>query len=193
MYVQPTDALVVVDVQNDFCPGGALAVDEGHKVVPVINKVMPLFDHIVFMRDWHPQNHCSFADPPEFRDGSWPEHCVIGSPGAEFHGDLHVPADALIVSHGSNPNKEAYSGFDGTQLADYLRNRGIKRIFVAGLATDYCVKYTALDGVRNGFEVFLIENACRAVNFPPGSAAVAVEEMRRAGVKVCWSGDLEHE
>jgi len=191
MKILPTDALVVVDVQNDFCPGGALAVDEGHRVVPVINQGIPLFRHTVFTRDWHPQDHCSFADPPEFVDGSWPAHCVADSPGAEFHGDLQVPVDALIISKGVDPNREAYSGFSGTPLAEELRRRDVQRVFVCGLATDYCVKQTALDGLANGFQVFLIENACRGVNFPPGSAARAIEEMKLAGVGVCWSGDLE--
>ena len=191
MKVQPSDALIVVDVQNDFCPGGALAVEEGHRVVPPINHVMPLFEHVVFTRDWHPENHCSFADPPEFTDGSWPPHCVADSPGAEFHGDLHVPSDAVIINKAADPDKEAYSGFDGTDLVQQLRGRKVDRLFVCGLATDYCVKSTAVDGVDNGFTVFLIENACRGVNFPPGFAAQAVEDMKHHGVKICWSGDLE--
>lgn len=191
MKVQSTDALVVVDVQNDFCPGGALPVDEGHKVVPVINGLVPRFEHLVFTRDWHPPNHCSFADPPEFIDGSWPEHCVADSPGAEFPGDLFVPAAAFVINKGTEPDREAYSGFSGTDLAEQLRLRGVHRLFVCGLATDYCVQQTALDGIRNGFEVLLVENACRGVNFPPGSVARAIEEMCQAGVRVCWSGDFK--
>ena len=113
------------------------------------------------------------------------------TPGAEFCGDLIVPSDALIVSKGTDPNLEAYSGFGGTTLAQNLKGRGIDRVFVCGLATDYCVKQTALDALREGFQVFLVENACRGVNFPPGSAAQAVDAMQQAGVKVCWSGDLE--
>lgn len=191
MKIGPTDALIVVDVQNDFCPDGALPVSEGHRVVPVINRLLLLFDHVVFTRDWHPQDHCSFGDPPEFKDGSWPVHCVADSPGAEFHGDLHVPVDAKIVSKGVDANEEAYSGFSGGALAEDLRNWGVERIFVCGLATEICVKHTALDGVDNGFQVVLIENACRGVNFPTGSATDAVEEMKRAGVEVRWSEDLE--
>ena len=191
MKVEPSDALIVVDVQNDFCPGGALAVDEGDRVAPVINQVMPLFEHVVFTRDWHPADHCSFAAPPEFTDGSWPAHCVANSPGAEFHGDLNVPADAIIINKGTASDKEAYSGFSGTSLAGQLRKRGVLRVFVCGLATEYCVKQTALDGLKNGFRVALIENACRGVNYPPGSAAKAVDEMRTAGVEVHWSRDLE--
>ena len=191
MTILPTDALIVVDVQNDFCPGGALPVDEGHHVVPIINLLLRRFDLVVFTRDWHPHNHCSFGDPPEFTDGSWPEHCRANSPGAEFHGDLRVPVDAIIVNKGTDPDQEAYSGFQGTPpLADELRQRGVTRIFVCGLATDYWVKDTALDGLAAGFDVFLVENACRGVNFPEGSVTAAVEEMRRAGIKICWSGDL---
>jgi nicotinamidase/pyrazinamidase len=191
MKVQPADALIVVDVQNDFCPGGALPVDEGHRVVAVINQIVPLFDHVVFTRDWHPENHCSFADPPEFVDGSWPAHCVADSPGAEFHGDLHIPADAIIISKGGDPDVEAYSGFNGTDLAEQLHVAGVNRVFVCGLATDYCVKHTALDAIEACFAVVVVENACRGVNYPPGSASDAIEMLKDAGAHVCWSGDLE--
>lgn len=191
MKIQSTDALIVVDVQNDFCPGGALPVNEGHKVVPVINRLMPLFEHVLYTRDWHPENHCSFGDPPEFVDGSWPAHCVAHSPGAEFHGDLHVPAEAAVYEKATGPDRECYSSFAEGTLAEDLRALKVRRIFIGGLATDYCVKHTALDGVREGFEVFLIENACRGVDYPPGSAADAVEAMKAAGVHVCWSEDLE--
>ena len=191
MKVQPSDALIVVDVQNDFCPGGALAVDEGERVAPVINQVMPLFEHVVFTRDWHPEDHCSFADPPEFTNGSWPVHCVANSPGAEFHGSLEVPSDAIIIDKGTDPDEEAYSGFSGTNLAEQLRKRGVQRVFICGLATEYCVKQTALDALKNGFRAVLIENGCRGVNFPPGSAALAVEEMKASGVELHWSRDLE--
>lgn len=190
MKIQPTDALIVVDVQNDFCHGGALPVPAGHRVVPTINQLISRFDHAIFTRDWHSANHCSFAEPPEFVDESWPPHCVANSPGAEFHGDLHVPSDAIIINKGDDVDQEAYSGFDGTDLADRLRLRKIERIFVCGLATDYCVKHTALDGVKHGFTVYLVENACRGIGTPE-SITAAVEEMKRAGVKVCWSGDFE--
>lgn len=190
MKVQATDALVVVDVQNDFCHGGALPVPQGHRVVTIINQLAPKFEHTAFTRDWHPANHCSFSEPPEFVDGSWPVHCVANSPGAEFHGDLHVPSDAIIVDKGTDAEKENYSGFDGTSLADNLRRHRVERIFVCGLATDYCVKQTALDGLKHGFAVFLVENACRGIGTPE-SVTAAVEEMKRAGIKICWSGDLE--
>lgn len=191
MKVESTDALIVVDVQNDFCPGGALPVQEGHRVVPVINQLLPKFEHAVFSRDWHPEDHCSFGDPPEFVDESWPPHCVANSPGAEFHGALCVSGDVLIVDKAADPDVETYSAFGGTGLAEKLEAMGVTRIFVCGLATDYCVKHTALDAIDHGFGVFLVENACRGVNFPPGSAAKATEEMKAAGVHVCWSGDIE--
>lgn len=191
MKIETTDALIVTDVQNDFCPGGALPIEEGHRIVPIINQLQPLFEHIVFTRDWHPEDHCSFDDEPEFVDGSWPVHCVADTPGAEFHGDLHVPADAFIVSKATEPEREAYSSFQDTGLADKLREWGVTRVFLTGLATDFCVKFSALDAIEAGFEVCVVENACRGVNHPPGSVARAVDEMRAKGVKICWSGDLE--
>lgn len=190
MRILTTDALIVTDVQNDFCPGGSLAVQEGHKIVPIINQLLPLFEHVIFTRDWHPENHCSFDDCPTFTDGSWPVHCQAFSPGAEFNGDLHVPADAIIVSKGTNPDREAYSAFEETDLETHLRQMGITRIFVCGLATDYCVKATALDGKDLGFDVIVIENASRGVNQPPGTVTQAIEAMITAEIKICWSGDL---
>jgi len=190
MKIEPTDALIVVDVQQDFCPGGALPVNEGDQVVPVINVLLPKFEHVAFTRDWHPHNHCSFVDQPEFKDLSWPAHCLQGMPGAAFHPDLKVPQGVLIVDKATDAAKEAYSGFDGTDLALQLRSRGVTRVFVCGLATDYCVKATALDGQVQGFGVVVIEDACRGVDVPPGLTANAIEEMRRAGVEVRQSGDL---
>ena len=190
MEIRETDALVVVDVQEDFCAGGALAVGGGDEVVPVLNRLMPLFRHRVFTRDWHPDNHCSFAAEPRFVDGSWPVHCVAGSAGAEFHKDLAVADGALLVSKATSPNKDAYSGFEGTYLADQLKELDVERLFVGGLATDYCVKHTVLDGLKNGFEVLLVEQARRGVDVPPGSAAAAIEEMTQAGAMVCKSADL---
>jgi nicotinamidase/pyrazinamidase len=176
------DALIVVDVQNDFMPGGSLGVDEGDVVVPLINRLVPLFEHVVYTRDWHPVDHVSFDDPPEYRDGSWPAHCVQGTRGAEFHRDLKVADGSLIVSKGDDPRAEAYSGFQATSvdLAGWLREHGIERLMVAGLATDYCVRATALDAVRAGFEVRLVEDAVRGV--AADSSRDAFEEMRRAGV-----------
>lgn len=191
MNVLPTDALIIVDIQNDFCPGGALPVERGDAIVPQINAIQHLFKCRVFTRDWHPANHCSFSDNPQFVDKSWPAHCVQGTPGAAFHPGLQVPDDAWIVSKATDPVREAYSDFDNTNLAEDLRVRGIMRIFVCGLATDYCVKFTCLDGRKQGFDVFLIEDLCRAIDNPPGTANAAIEEMRQAGVQPVYSGDLQ--
>lgn len=187
--MKPTvsDALVVVDVQRDFCPGGALAVAGGDEVVPIINQLIKHFDHLVFTRDWHPADHCSFSPAPQYHDKSWPVHCVAGSSGAAFVEGLDVPAHALIVDKGTAIDKEAYSGFEGTTLAETLRGRGVASIVVCGLATDYCVKNTALDGLRHGFRVTVVQDACRGVDVPPGTADAALHEMAAAGVHLITS------
>jgi nicotinamidase/pyrazinamidase len=185
--VAPSDALIVVDVQNDFCPDGALAVADGDAVVPVINGVLGKFETIAFTRDWHPADHCSFSDEPRFADGSWPVHCLRDTPGAAFHPDLRVPEDARIVDKATAIEPDAYSGFDGTDLADWLRERGVQRVFVCGLATDYCVKATALDAVRAGFDTVVITDACRAVDNPPGTGDAALRELESAGVLLAAS------
>lgn len=190
MDITEKDGLIVVDVQNDFCPGGALAVTEGDQVVPVINRLLPRFQTRVFTRDWHPENHCSFSDAPEMKDGSWPVHCVAGTEGAAFHPGLDVPEDARIVNKATAPGAEAYSGFDGTGLARYLRDRGVERVVVAGLATDYCVKNTVLDALANGFETVVVADAVRGVDLPPGSAGEALAEMRDAGARIVHAGEL---
>lgn len=190
MNITPTDALIVVDVQRDFCPGGALPVNDGDAIVSGINLVSPRFTQRIYTRDWHPANHCSFSESPGFVDRSWPAHCVAKTQGADFHPALIVPPDALVVSKGTDPLREAYSGFDGTTLSDTLKARGVRRIFVCGLATDYCVKATALDAVKNGFETYLIEDLCRGVDIPQGSAKAAVDALIVAGVKPCLSGDI---
>ncbi len=190
MKIGEKDAIIVVDVQRDFCPGGALPVPDGDKVVPVINSLLPYFKTVVFTRDWHPPDHISFSEAPQFKDGSWPPHCVAGSPGAEFHPELKVPPQAIIISKATERDKEAYSGFEGTELDEILKKRGIKRLFVCGLATDYCVKNTALDGVKLGYEVFVIEDASRGVDAPPGNLAKAIQEMRSAGVKFIRSHEI---
>lgn len=188
MKVTYQDALIVVDVQNDFCFGGALPVPQGEHVVSVVNRIALRFDHQAYSRDWHPHDHCSFSDEPQFVDKSWPPHCVEHSAGAEFHGELHVPSDALIVSKGTDPEVEAYSAFAGTGLAAWLKGRKIARVFVAGLATDYCVRATALDALKEGFEVLLVEDGCRGVG--EDSTRVALQEMHDAGVRSCYSSEL---
>jgi len=189
MDITPHDALLVVDVQNDFCPGGALGVPGGDGVVPPINRIMGRFDHLVFSRDWHPQDHCSFSDHPEFRDGSWPPHCVQDSPGADFHGSLRVPLDAVFIYKGTDPDTEAYSAFSGTPLAEELRRRNITRLFITGLATDYCVKFTTLDALDLGFEVVVVTDGCRGI--AEESIKAALEEIQRRGAVLVRSGDFE--
>lgn len=158
--------------------------------MPIINALVPRFQHRIFTRDWHPDNHCSFTEEPAFVDMSWPVHCVAGSEGAAYHPDLRVPDDTLQVRKGTDPDKEAYSGFQGTELAEKLRALGIERVFVCGLATDYCVKNTALDAARAGFDVIVLKDACRAVDIPPGSGDQALEEMEEAGVELASSRDI---
>lgn len=178
---QRGDALVIVDVQNDFLPGGALAVPHGDEVVPVLNRWIERFTArglpVVATRDWHPPDHCSFRE----RGGPWPVHCVAGTEGAAFAPGLRLPADALVISKATEPDREAYSGFEGTDLAARLRGLGVRRLFVGGLATDYCVLSTVRDARREGFDVVLLEDAVRAVDVQPGDGARALEEMRRLG------------
>lgn len=184
------DALIVVDVQNDFCPGGALAVSDGAAVVAPINRLLPLFGTAAFTRDWHPSDHCSFASSPRYVDGSWPAHGVADTQGAALHGDLRVPADALIVNKGTDASREAYSGFEGTTLAARLRARGVTRLFVAGLATDYCVKATALDAARLGWPTFVVLDACRAVDTSDESVRRVISQLSSAGVTCVDSSQI---
>ncbi len=191
MKIQENDILVVVDMQNDFCPGGALAVEGGDELVPIINSIIPKFQHVAFTRDWHPANHCSFSANPLFMDKSWPAHCVQHTHGAEFHPGLNMPENPWIVSKAMDPARESYSDFDGTGFGDMLRQRGIFRIFVCGIATDFCVKATVFDGLNEGFAAVMIEDACRAVDNPPGTGAAVIEAMRAVGVTFCMTGELE--
>jgi len=183
-------ALVVVDIQNDFCPGGALAVAGGDKVVPVLNKYIEKFRKagapIIFTRDWHPPDHSSFKE----QGGPWPPHCVQNSEGAKFHADLNVPPEGEIVSK-ADKKDEAYSFFQGTDLATKLHQRGIKRLLVGGLATDYCVKETVLDGLKYGFEVFHLDDASRGVNVNPDDSERALHEMVAAGAKRISLADMD--
>jgi len=178
------DALIIVDVQNDFCPGGALAVPEGDQIVPIINKYIGKFVSknalVVATRDWHPKNHVSFKE----YGGLWPAHCVQNSWGAEFHPMLNLPKNAIIVSKAYEPNVEAYSGFQGTELDKMLKERHVKRLFVCGLATDYCVKATVLDGLKLGYEVYLLVDAIKGVNVRPGDSEKAINEMVKARARL---------
>ncbi len=180
-------ALIVVDVQNDFCPGGALAVKYGDQVVPRLNKVIRAFEDsglpVFFTRDWHPQDHVSFRS----KGGPWPPHCVQDSPGAKFHPELYVPHDAVIVSKGDRPSKEAYSGFQGTDLEAQLKRLGVGELLIGGLATDYCVKETTLDALRAGFSVGVLKDCVRPVDVKPGDGARALAEMEKAGANLTTS------
>lgn len=175
------DALIIVDVQNDFLPGGALGVADGDQVVPVLNRYIDRFQHaglpVFATRDWHPRDHCSFSA----RGGPWPPHCIAGTPGAEFSPWLKLPADAVIVSKATGADRDAYSGFEGTDLADQLRARGASRLWIGGLATDYCVLGTIRDAIAAGFAVVYLRDASRAVNVVPGDGDAAEREIAALG------------
>ena len=179
--VGKTDALIVVDVQNDFCPGGALPVPRGDEVIPALNDYIKIFQktnaRIFATRDWHPADHVSF----KAQGGPWPPHCIQNTEGAQFHPDLKLPSGTAIVSKAMDPHNEAYSGFDGTELADTLKKQGVTRVFVGGLATDYCVKNTVIDARTIGFETVLLLDAVRGINAEPNDAAKAVDKMIESG------------
>jgi nicotinamidase/pyrazinamidase len=189
------DALVIVDVQNDFCPGGSLGVSEGDRVVPVLNQYARRFSDagapIFATKDWHPEKTKHFRA----YGGVWPPHCVQGTRGAEFHRDLALPPETVIVSKGMDPAEDAYSCFqaqdpNGMDFAVALGERGVQRLFVGGLATDYCVKATALDAIREGYEVVVLDDAIRAVNVSPGDGEKAIAEMRAAGASFATLSDF---
>jgi nicotinamidase/pyrazinamidase len=185
------DALVVVDVQRDFCPGGTLAVPGGDEVIPVINSIIPFFGRWIYTRDWHPADHASFSARPEFRDGSWPAHCVQGTPGAEWCAGLDMPMNAILVNKGDDPERDSYSGFQVNRLdlAQFLHLRKVERLFVTGLATDYCVRQTALDARAADFTVYLVEDAVRGIS--AASTARALAELEEAGVIRVRAEELE--
>jgi nicotinamidase/pyrazinamidase len=201
------DVLLVIDVQNDFCPGGALAVPDGDAVVPVINRLAGAFDHVLLTQDWHPAGHTSFASSHAGRQpfetievayGAqtlWPDHCVQGSTGAAFHKNLEALRAELIIRKGYDPAIDSYSAFyendrtTATGLTGYLRTRGFDRIFMAGLATDFCVAYSAIDAAREGFAVVVIEDACRAIDLD-GSLAAAKAQMAESGASLVASSAL---
>ena len=207
MQIDVHDVLIVTDVQNDFCADGALAVPHGDEVIAPIHRVASLFEHIILTQDWHPANHISFAashpgKPPfetvELAYGTqtlWPPHCVRGSPGAEFHPALHIPQAELILRKGFRPEIDSYSAFfendraTPTGLAGYLRERELTRVFLAGLAYDYCVGYSALDARRLGLEAFVLSDACRAIDLN-GSAADIENEFANAGVTIITTTEL---
>lgn len=218
---KPKNALVIVDVQNDFCPGGTLAVTDGDKVIPVINAISGRFFKVIASQDWHPKNHISFASrhnkkpydlielknmrlPRHFvarNDKSihqflWPDHCVPGTSGADFHKGFDLNNVDLIIRKGSNPDIDSYSVFlendkkTETGLHYYLRGLDIKDAYFCGIATDYCVYFSALDALTFGFKSYVVIDASRGVDVPPGSVEKAVEDMRKKGVRIVTSGEI---
>lgn len=194
----PRDALLLVDIQNDFTPGGALAVPEGDRIVPIANWYARLFERrglpVIATRDWHPSQTKHF----QAWGGVWPPHCVQGTKGAEFQPQLSLPDDAVIVSKGMDPEQDAYSAFQaetavGTPLAGELRARGVKRLFIGGLATDYCVLASTLDALEQGFEVFVLEDAVKGIDLNPGDIARAVAEMEERGARTATLDTVEME
>ena len=201
------DALVLVDIQNDFCPGGALAVQRGDEVVPVANRLARRFEHVLLTQDWHPPGHRSFASahpgkiPFETTEMSygiqvlWPDHCRQGTLGAEFHPGLDVPMAELVIRKGFRTEVDSYSAFyendhvTPTGLAGYLRERGIRRVVLSGLATDYCVAFSAEDAVRCGFEAVIVTDGCRAID-QAGSLDAAMRRLNAAGVSLITSADI---
>lgn len=202
-----TNLLLLIDVQNDFCPGGNLAVPDGDAVVPLINRLLQHFEHIACTQDWHPAGHSSFASSHDDRQPFetieveygpqvlWPDHCIQGTNGAAFHRDLEVDRAELILRKGFRPHIDSYSAFyendhrTATGLGGYLRERGFERLFLCGLATDFCVKWSALDARREGFEATVIADACRGIDLE-GSLDKAWAEMSEAGVGRIASADI---
>jgi nicotinamidase/pyrazinamidase len=207
MQIESSDVLIVIDVQNDFCPGGALAVPRGDQVIAPILRIAPRFAHILLTQDWHPANHTSFAashpgkkpyESIELGYGTqtlWPAHCVQGTPGADFHPGLYLPQAELILRKGFRPQVDSYSAFfendraTPTGLAGYLRERGLTRVFIAGLAYDFCVGYSALDARRLGFPAVVLRDACRAIDLA-GSVAKMEAQFAEAGVAAIDSAEI---
>ncbi len=202
-------ALIITDIQNDFCPGGALAVPEGDRIVPIVNRLQAGFDLIVATQDWHPADHGSFAaNHPGRGIGEiidlgglpqilWPVHCVQNTPGADFHPDLDCSRIARLFHKGTDVDIDSYSSFfdnghrKTTGLGEYLKEQGVDEVDICGLTTDYCVKFSALDAMDLGFKTYVIEDACRGVNLQSGDAEKAIAEMRAKGAMVCSSGTLD--
>ncbi len=192
-------ALIIVDIQNDFCPGGSLAVTDGDTIIPIVNKVMPLFDVVIATQDWHPPDHGSFAanhidrkvgeiiDLNGLPQVLWPVHCVQGFKGAALHADLNIKGIDRIFEKGTIPEVDSYSGFfdngrrNSTGLGDFLLEKGVKEVYVCGLATDYCVKYTTLDALSLGFKTFLLTDAIKGVDLKEGDCERAILEMHNQG------------
>jgi nicotinamidase/pyrazinamidase len=180
------DALLIIDFQNDFTEGGALAVPEGDEIAAPVKRLADHYDLIVATRDWHPPDHASF----ETEDGPWPVHCVQGTHGADFHPAMDDVVVDAVVDVGRERDDEGYSGFEKSDLAEILRDRGVDRVAVCGLATDYCVRASAIDACREGFDVTVVEDAIRGVDVNPGDSERALEDMRGAGARIATSEEL---
>jgi len=193
IFTAPTlgDALLLIDVQRDFLPGGSLAVTGGDAIIPVLKRYLEYFQHarlpVFATRDWHPANHCSFRT----QGGVWPPHCVANSPGARFAPELDLPAQTRVISKDATPERDTYSGFQYTDLEAQLKRLGVHRLLVGGLATDYCVLMTVLDALERGFRVWVLEDAIRAVNVHPGDGNRAIEKMRKKGARILHFQTLE--
>lgn len=201
MNIQASDCLLIIDVQNDFCSAGSLAVPDAEAILPLINELVPQFDTVVMTQDWHPAGHSSFASShpgkqafesitlPYGEQTLWPDHCIQGSRGADFHPDLHTDGAQLIIRKGFRTAIDSYSAFyendhsTTTGLTGYLQQRGIRRLFCVGLALDYCVRFSAVDARREGFDAVVLQNACRGIDLD-GSNDTALAEMRDAGVVI---------
>ncbi len=181
--IQNVDALLITDIQKDFLPGGALPIDDGDEIIPVLNDYIRLFEaakaHVLVSRDWHPQNHISF----KAQGGPWPPHCVQQTAGAKFSPNLKLPEHTTIISKATNPEREAYSAFDGTSLTHDLRALGVKRLFVGGLATDYCILNTVVDARKLGFETVVLMDATLGIDVEPGDVDRAIETMLKSGAQ----------
>jgi nicotinamidase/pyrazinamidase len=179
-------ALLIVDFQNDFCPGGALAVEEGDQIAEPIKRLAPEFDHVFATRDWHPPNHSSF----ETEGGPWPVHCVQGTAGAELHPSTREIEIDAIADVGREREDQGYSGFEKSDLARWMRERGVDEVAVCGLATDYCVRASTIDACGEGFGTTVVTDAIRAVDLEPGDGERAIEDMKAAGAKVATSDEV---
>lgn len=191
MLLKKDDALIVVDVQRDFLPGGSLGVPDGDAIIPILNGYLQQFQAaglpMVVTRDWHPPGHSSFIS----EGGSWPPHCLQGTGGAEFPEQLELPEEIMLVSKATRRDADAYSGFDGTDLRQFLLDAGVRRVFIGGLATDYCVLATVKDAVHAGLEVVVLGDAIRAVNVEPGDGDKALDEMRSLGASTVELAAIE--
>ena len=184
-------ALILVDIQNDFCPGGALAVNEGDQIVPAVNRLIPEFPLVISTQDWHPENHISFKE----QGGPWPPHCVQGTRGAELHSDLKTDTIAHYLRKASSPDKDDYSEFAGKDdrgrsLDQVLKSHRVKKLYAVGLATDYCVLETVIDGLRLGYEVYAVTDAMRAVNVNPADGEKALQKMASSGAHLVTSDEV---